>query len=131
MEDNTSRSLLRSCFCRSGLGVSGGDSLNPKTTTLYRLSDTEGGSLGGAKGGAAVDCAALCETAAAMLLEALTLSVDISLSGSCVMVDILMDETTEFTICSNWLTFLGFPIRKIDLQGLTSKQPLNVGLGLK
>ena len=82
MEDNTSRSLLRSCFCRSGLGVSGGDSLNPKTTTVYHLSDTEGGGLGGAKGGAAVECAALCETTAAMLLETLTLSVDISLSGS-------------------------------------------------
>ena len=66
-----SRSLLRSCFCRSGLGVSGGDLLNPKSITLYRLSDTEGGGLGGAKGGATVECAALCETAAAMLLEAL------------------------------------------------------------
>ena len=62
--------------------VTGGDSLNPKTTTLYRLSGTEGGGLGGAKGGAAVECAALCETAVAMLLEALTLSVDITLSGS-------------------------------------------------
>ena len=56
-EDNTSRSLLGSCFCRSGLGVSG----------------TEGGGLGGAKGATAVECAALCETTAAKLVEALTL----------------------------------------------------------
>ena len=56
--------------------------LSQNNNIALLISDTDGGGFEGAKGGATVVCAALCETAVAIPLGSLTLSGDITLSGS-------------------------------------------------